>query len=236
MVNIELLRAVIMAVCLDTKIILGGLPNYCKLKVELSLKDKSFYKEDYHQQLADVTQKLVLKNPMQKLGLVGLHMERRYDGLFFYGSNQVYGNLVVGEEFCIEDSKVSYEYWEFSDQQMILPIIRNFEIQVIVMEKCFHEMTNGLANCDLNVELTADSNVDVVYYDTYDLFKVGKEMLLTYRIGKGVTNRCEINCHSESSEVCRRFLQMFGTGVNSNYPYIKLDIDDFNQKYRMFFS
>ena len=211
---------------------LASLQQYARLSVRFVLEEKNFYKEDFHQMLTQVEHRVSLRKEGQGIGFLGLNMTRENSTITYQDGRMIYGNLGAIDSLTIEDNKVEYHYTEFSDQNIITPILYHFEANVLLLIQAFRELTKDFMGTSSNITFFTDSNVDIVYYDSYDLFKVEKEWMLTYRIPAGGTIGAKMDLYTEPWEAHRRFLQLFSTDVNTKLPYLILDTEDFKEKYR----
>lgn len=211
------------------------LVNYCVFQATFEYDNFPFYKEDFHQQLINTELKYHFPQNYPTLCLSSYNLTRDNNVLSFDYYEMVYGNLAITEKLDIKDDKVIFTYTEYSDQQMILPIINRFEAHLLLLIETFRALSKGFLTSKLNIVYETKSNVDVMYYDTYDLFQVAKEWSLTYRIPSGTVIRCKLDLYKDSSEAIRRFLQLFTTDVKSQYPYPQLDMDDYKTKFNQYF-
>ena len=215
---------------------LASLPQYARLSVRFALEEKNFYKEDFHQMLTQVEHRVSQRKEGQGIGFLGLNMTRENSTITYQDGRMIYGNLGAIDSLTIEDNKVEYHYTEFSDQNIITPILYHFEANVLLLIQAFRELTQDFVGTSLNITFFTESNVDIVYYDSYDLFKVEKEWMLTYRIPAGGRIEAKMDLYTEPWEANRRFLQLFSTDVNTRLPYLVLDTEDFKEKYRAIFG
>ena len=186
--------------------------------------------------LTQVEHRISQRKEGQEIGFLGLNMTRENSTITYQDGRMIYGNLGAIDSLTIEDNKVEYHYTEFSDQNIITPILYHFEANVLLLIQAFRELTQDFVGTSLNITFFTESNVDIVYYDSYDLFKVEKEWMLTYRIPAGGRIEAKMDLYTEPWEANRRFLQLFSTDVNTRLPYLVLDTEDFKEKYRAIFG
>ena len=77
----------------------------------------------------------------QGIGFLGLNMTRENSTITYQDSRMIYGNLGAIDSLTIEDNKVEYHYTEFSDQNIITPILYHFEANVLLLIQAFRELT-----------------------------------------------------------------------------------------------
>ena len=220
----------------QTAAILAQLPGYARLSVMFTIEGETFYKEDFHQALTQIEHRLSQRESSRGIGFHSFNMNREPNSITYEDGRMVYGNLGVTDNLIIQDNKVEYHYTEFTDQNIITPMINHFEVNLLLLIQVFREITQNFSESELNILFTTESNVEIVYYDTYDLFKVGKEWMLTYTIPTGGRIGAKMDAKTDQWEACRRFLQLFSTSVNTRFPYLMLDTEDFKVKYRTIFG
>ena len=209
--------------------------NYCTFKVVFEFDDFPFYKEDFHQQLINTEMKYHFPQNFPAFCLSSYNMTRNNNVLSFDYHEMAYGNLAITEKLEVNDDKVVFAYTESSDQTIILPMINRFEAHLIMLTETFKDLSKGFLLSKLNIEFETKSNVDVHYYETYNLFHVTKEWNLTYRSPSNSVIKCKLDISKDSSEAIRRFMQLFVTDVKSQYPYLQLDMNDYKAKFKQYF-
>ena len=116
----------------QTAAILAQLPGYARLSVMFTIEGKTFYKEDFHQALTQIEHRLSQRESSRGIGFHSFNMNRELNSIIYEDGRMVYGNLGVTDNLIIQDNKVEYHYTEFTDQNIITPIINHFEVNLLL--------------------------------------------------------------------------------------------------------
>ena len=206
---------------------MSNLVYYASYAFNIKLPKCKVGKEGIHQLLMDIVKRHGNKYLLTRWnGWVV-----RDNGLICRYVGEPFGNLRFEECVIITDDTISYNYVEYTDQQVMLPNILSFIHMLLFGIKAVEQLQGGFEKHSAKCEVKMENNGEVYFYEKYNPLAVDYLFLLKYTIGKNVGYEIDLENHDDVFVLFNRFYNQYKSDSSFAKPYINLVKDSFEQFY-----
>lgn len=207
--------------------------QFCKFRFEIYASKGTIYKEDFHQEFIKTKNLMIAEKIF--ISILNNLQSTNNEYIKFYNESYRFSNLYQIDSFLIKDSGLIYEYSEFTDQSIIVPIIYNPVYMLLSIISVCQKISNNFSTNTFSVVFSTHNNTRSCFDARYSPIECKFNWLFIYDLTNDSLLNIEINNTSDIYNVARNFFQLFKTNIKSDIPYVILDQANFNNVYESFF-